>query len=87
MTDLCLWCEEPVLAGEEYDVVMHVGAGGVAERRMRHWVCSARSVLGGLNHLRGLCTCCGGSEPPDPPELSRREAARQALTYARRSMK
>jgi hypothetical protein len=47
----------------------------------RHRDCAIREVIGGLNHLRGLCSCCGGSAPPDPPELTRREAARQAAQY------
>lgn len=44
-----------------------------------HYECHMRRILGGLNHLLRVCTCCGGSEPPDPPELSRRDAARAAL--------
>jgi hypothetical protein len=43
-----------------------------------HWECGLRSVIGGLNHLNGLCTCCGGTLPPDPAGLTRREAARMA---------
>ena len=32
-----------------------------------------------LNPLRGVCTCYGGSEPPDPPDMTLREAARAAV--------
>jgi hypothetical protein len=34
-----------------------------------------RSIVGGVNHP---CTCCGA---PDPPELSKRETAREAVRY------
>lgn len=46
-----------------------------------HYECHLRTVIGGLNHLQGLCSCCGGSLPPDPEELSKREAAIQAVNY------
>jgi hypothetical protein len=46
-----------------------------------HYECHFRSIIGGLNHLRGRCTCCGGTEPPDPPELSKREAAAEAVKF------
>lgn len=46
-----------------------------------HYECHMRGIIGGFNHLRGFCLCCGGSEPPDPPTLTRREAARWALAY------
>ena len=46
-----------------------------------HIECWLRVGLGGINHLAGRCTCHGGTEPPDPPELSRREAALAVKTY------
>jgi hypothetical protein len=36
-------------------------------------------MIGGLNHLLGRCTCCGGTEPPDPPEMTPRQAALAAV--------
>ena len=44
-----------------------------------HYECHLRQIIGGLNHLRGNCTCCGGSKPPDPPWLTLRQAATQAV--------
>lgn len=44
-----------------------------------HYECFLRGIVGGLNHQLGRCTCCGGDQPPDPPELTRREAARKAV--------
>ena len=66
---ICPWCSEPITPNDER-------APGLTP--LTHWECGLRSVAGGLNHLRGLCSCCGGTEEPDPPEMSRREAAQAA---------
>jgi hypothetical protein len=71
----CAWCDEPFVEGDD-GVVLPVYGG---ESAAFHYECHLRQVIGGLNHLRGNCTCCGGSEPPDPPWLSRRQAALQAV--------
>ncbi len=67
--DVCVFCGEPILPGERVapDYVQPV-----------HWECGLRAVVGGLNHLNGLCSCCGGTLPPDPEGMTRREAARAA---------
>jgi hypothetical protein len=44
-----------------------------------------RLVIGGAHHQLGNCTCCGGQQPPDPPGLTKREAARVAVDIFRRS--
>lgn len=49
--------------------------------RVPHYECSMRAIVGGLNHLKGKCICCGGTEPPDPPEMSSREAAKAAVQF------
>lgn len=46
-----------------------------------HPACQMRMIIGGLNHLQKRCTCCGGTEPPDPPDMSIREAAKAACRY------
>lgn len=76
---LCLHCDEPI---EEKDRGI-VDCQGYAW----HLDCNLRGVLGGLNHLKGLCQCCGGTEPPDPPELTKREAAHQAAEYWRQNIR
>jgi hypothetical protein len=54
------------------------------QRITDHLDCMLRMVVGGVNHQRGTCSCCsGGQDPPDPPSLSKREAARVAATYFR----
>lgn len=68
---ICPWCEEPVLPGDQL-------APWGADNQATHWECGLRSVVGGLNHLNGLCSCCGGTADPDPVGVSRREAARMA---------
>lgn len=65
---VCYWCGEEIKAGER------VAPSNLAA----HWECGLRSVVGGLNHLNGNCSCCGGSLPPDPEGCTRREAARMA---------
>lgn len=44
-----------------------------------HLECQIRQVVGGVNHIRGTCLCCGGTDDPDPPDVSKREAARRAV--------
>jgi hypothetical protein len=70
MTDgHCPWCAEPITPDDRV-------APGLSPPT--HWECGLRSVAGGLNHQRGMCSCCGGTEDPDPPELTRRDAAKAA---------
>jgi hypothetical protein len=74
----CYRCDEPIEANDPAEA-HHVDG----EQRFAHWECAARMVIGGMNHLLGRCTCCGGTEPPDPPDLTKREAARHALAVFR----
>ena len=64
----CLWCNELLADNERHPLV-----------RTMHKECAVRSVVGSIAHIEGRCRCyCPGSEEDDPPELSRREAARVA---------
>lgn len=67
----CRHCGEIFIEGDQ----------GVADMfgQPMHLDCHLRGIVGGLNHLRGTCTCCGGTDDPDPPNVSRREAARLAV--------
>lgn len=77
MTDKpCPRCGEAIAPSDAVDYLQ--GAGGLF-----HWECAARMVIGGANHLLGRCTCCGGTEPPDDPSLTKREQARTALAIFR----
>jgi hypothetical protein len=69
----CLWCDEPIETNDRGFIRM---AGQVV-----HLECDLRAVIGGINHQKGICTCCGGTEEPDPPNLSIRQAAKMAMDY------
>lgn len=64
---LCPHCREPVEDGSMF-----------IPPDTWHWECVLRTVVGGVNHLLGRCRCYHGTEPADPPEMTRREAARAA---------
>lgn len=71
----CAWCHEPVMPGEQHP----------AFEEPMHFECGFRSVVGSMAHLLRRCSCyVAGSELGDPPGLSRREAAREALAVYRR---
>ena len=70
----CARCQEPV-GPAEVGMPMHSG--------WMHRDCVIRLIVGGVNHQRGLCLCCGGDQPPDPPSLTEREAATVAAKYYR----
>jgi rRNA maturation protein Nop10 len=72
--DKCARCGEDFARDDESEFI-HPG--------FFHVECAARMAIGGMNHLLKRCTCCGGTEPPDPPGLTKREAARHALAVFR----
>lgn len=78
MTNECGRCGEPIEPGEPVEVM-----GSFEGDKSFHWECAARMAIGGANHLLGRCTCCGGTEPPDDPALTKREQARTALAVFR----
>ena len=73
---LCKLCDEPILPDEPLSPTLFDGLHV-------HHECGFRAVAGGANHHLKLCTCCGGREPPDPPGMSKREAARWSLKVYR----
>ena len=80
--DRCMWCDEPIATADVVSI-LHMGKEPAFEYRAWHRECLQRSMIGGLNHLRGTCQCCGGTDDPDPPEMSKREAASVAVNYWR----
>lgn len=74
---LCLYCDEPVTEPGQWKGIVSI----TGKERATHLECATRALIGGLNHLQGRCTCCGGDEPPDPAGLTRREAALAAVAY------
>lgn len=75
----CQWCEEPVTRREVRFSAVVNSAGQVT-----HFDCSLRSAIGSVGHQMKRCSCYGGTEE-DPPGMTRREAARAAAQYFRRS--
>jgi len=51
--------------------------GAVVEKVVIHLECRLRTIVGSASHLLKKCSCYGG-QWEDPPELSKREAARLA---------
>jgi hypothetical protein len=78
----CLHCGEFLMPDDIVDPIIYIGESG-PEKRYRHQACAIRVVIGGLNHLRGTCQCDGGPDEPDPPEMTKREAALAAVAYWR----
>lgn len=77
----CLWCEERIAADDDGFLSAVIDSPGAALQLREapyHLDCYIRNVVGGVNHLRGNCKCCGGTEPPDPPDLTKRQAATEA---------
>lgn len=64
----CIYCDEEV---KEFDKISP-GQSNL------HWECGLRSVIGGVNHLNGLCVCYGGTLPNEPDGVSKREGARMS---------
>jgi hypothetical protein len=81
----CCWCSEPIDEGDDGMLVPAVLLPGKPSRVAYHYECHLRTIVGGVNHQMGRCTCCpGGTEPPDPPGFSRREAALLSVAYFNR---
>lgn len=72
---VCTFCEEPVPPDEQPDAPMMPPV---------HRECLIRQVVGSVGHLERRCSCHGG-DASDPPEMTRREAARAAVTLWKRS--
>jgi hypothetical protein len=67
----CAWCEEIIVEGDQ---------GICSSNKVpHHKFCWFRVCFGGANHQMGRCTCCGGTEDSDPPHMTRREAATEAV--------
>lgn len=70
----CEWCDEPVLPREQHPAF--------PEQAM-HIECGVRSVVGSVGHLLRRCSCrptrWRHEALEDPPNLSKRDAARAAV--------
>ena len=77
----CLWCEEPMCEGDNGVIVGYIDTSKTPRQVPYHYECYLRQIVGGVNHQLHLCCCsgCAGVLPPDPPAMTRREAADAAL--------
>ena len=73
---ICTWCEEPIAADDS-------GWGERAMGPFMHVECFGRMMFGSTGHQLKLCPCFGGDYEGEPPEMSRRDAARAAWAFAR----
>lgn len=65
----CSWCGEPVTDAERHPQLSEL-----------HYACGIRSVIGSVAHIRRRCCCyVEGSFENDPPGMTRRQAANEAL--------
>jgi hypothetical protein len=74
----CTRCGEPVAAGDSGVTMMTLDDDFSGCQRPMHHACFLRTFVGGVNHQRGTCFCCGGTDDPDPPGLTMRQAAELA---------
>lgn len=72
---MCWWCGEAIAEGDQGQMMPQMKADGEPEIGAGHRECSLRSVVGGLAHIQGRCTCHGGTEEDMDPGMSLREEA------------
>jgi len=58
----CGWCGDRMLATDSGQVIPTIGIGMKVELIPMHLECMLRSVVGGLDHLAGRCSCHPGGK-------------------------
>jgi len=62
----CVLCDEQIACVDRGTFVAVITSVGEPVRMVpAHIECSFRSVVGGVAHLKGTCTCHGGDDDPD----------------------
>ena len=74
----CVWCQMPIEEEDRGVLVPCLRAGGVMESLPWHRECFLRSTVGSPAHIRGECSCHGGSEASSSTPEEVREEAREA---------
>jgi hypothetical protein len=72
---LCLYCDEAIVEGDEGQMVFSFDGAKPVHRE-----CLVRQVVGSIGHQLKRCSCYGGNEE-DPPGMTRRQAAIAACKY------
>lgn len=77
----CAWCHESFTPADD-GLILPVLGDPEQSSAAYHYECHLRLIIGGVNHQLHLCHCdgCAGVLPPDPPHMTRREAAHAAVT-------
>lgn len=75
----CMFCDEAIVDGDRgswMQAVSMTDQGPAPCWHPAHRECQLRSVVGGLAHLAGRCSCQGGPGPtPEEKAMSEREEA------------
>lgn len=77
---LCLHCDEPIEADDTGTVEIVLDSKLDTFLKPLHYECRLRTAVGSIGHMKGLCSCYGGTEE-DPPGMTKREAAIAAARY------
>lgn len=76
----CAYCDETIIASDHGVIVPSINQTDLRHVPL-HGECFVRQIVGGINHQRGKCFCCGGNSEPDPATLTKRQAAKLAVAY------
>lgn len=74
----CLYCDEPIEADDTGFVTPMVNALSHVVEAAYHRSCFLVTFVGSVGHQTGKCSCFGG-DFDDPPGMSKREAAQEAV--------
>ena len=76
----CAHCLEPILLGESGSIMDCIGVDSEWSQIVYHAECRVRLIVGSVGHQLGKCGCNGGpDEMDDPPDVSLKEGAKQAV--------
>lgn len=84
--DACIHCGEAIAADDSGVMTPLVeGVGNALDVRpgYYHVECWGRLLFGSTGHQLQLCPCFGGTYEGEPPDMSKRDAARAAWDLAR----
>ena len=69
----CVYCQEPIADKDNG----FVDAAGSA----MHRACFLRDIVGSIRHQLKMCSCFGGCDRNDEPELTVRQEAEKAVAF------
>lgn len=77
--DFCMYCEE-YIDKNDYGVMMpYIDAKGRCSMKAQHRECFLRQISGSVLHQRHQCGCFGYDVSEDQPNMTRRQAAVEAV--------